>query len=195
MSPLFFISRSKPLSPFFVELHWPAAHFLFFSVFLLLYLPNCGHDNLSKLNTSDNTVQKQFPLSVFFFIDSFVVSAYKTPVTIHAISCQNNLELHLGYHTCWLSYFTLVYLWCGRTVGRAVCRCTVKWLPNFLGWVDYFIFFTHGALLASFARESSALSIQSTPDNSNLQGKSKKVRVIGSSEKIAGSKEKIVFTA
>ena len=29
-----------------------------------------------------------------------------------------------------------------------------------------------------------------TPDNSNLQGKSKKVRVIGSSKKIAGSKEK-----
>ena len=91
-------------------------------------------------------IQKQFPLSVFFFIDSFVVSAYKTPVAIYAISCQNNLELHLGYHTCWLSYLTLVYLWCGRTVGQAVCRCTVKWLPNFLGWVDYLIFFTHGAL-------------------------------------------------
>ena len=43
--------------------------------------------------------------------------------------------------------------------------------------------------------------IKSTPDNSNLQGKSKKVRVIGSlsnigtSKKIAGSKEKTVFTA
>jgi len=38
--------------------------------------------------------------------------------------------------------------------------------------------------------------IQSTPDNSNLQGKSKKVRVIRSSKKIAGSKEKkkTVFT-
>ena len=35
--------------------------------------------------------------------------------------------------------------------------------------------------------------IQSTPDNSNLQGKSKKVRVIGSSKKIAGSKEKNGF--
>ena len=33
-------------------------------------------------------------------------------------------------------------------------------------------------------------SLQSTPDNSNLQGQSKKVRVIGSSKKIAGSKEK-----
>ena len=39
------------------------------------------------------------------------------------------------------------------------------------------------------------LYIQSTPDNSNLQGKSKKVRVIGSSKKIAGSKEKTVFIA
>ena len=37
------------------------------------------------------------------------------------------------------------------------------------------------------------LKLQSTPDNSNLQGKSKKVRVIGSSKKIAGSKEKNSF--
>ena len=35
--------------------------------------------------------------------------------------------------------------------------------------------------------------VQSPPDNSNLQGKSKKVRVIGSSKKIAGSKEKNSF--
>ena len=32
--------------------------------------------------------------------------------------------------------------------------------------------------------------VQSTPDHSNLQGKSKKVRVIGSSKKIARSKKK-----
>ena len=35
--------------------------------------------------------------------------------------------------------------------------------------------------------------LQSTPDNSNLQGKSKKVRVIGSSKKIAESKVKNGF--
>ena len=35
--------------------------------------------------------------------------------------------------------------------------------------------------------------IQSTPDKSNLQGKSKNVRVIGSSKKIAASKEKNSF--
>ena len=37
------------------------------------------------------------------------------------------------------------------------------------------------------------LTIQSTLDNSNLQGKSKKVRVIGSPKKIAGSKDKKQF--
>ena len=34
------------------------------------------------------------------------------------------------------------------------------------------------------------IELQSTPDNWNLQGKSKKVRVIGSWKKITGSKEK-----
>ena len=153
MSPLFFISRYKSLSPFFVELRWPAAHFLFFCLSLALYSKFADMTIYLSLIRQTTRIQKQFPLSVFFFIDSVVVSAYKTPVAIHAISCQNNLELHLGYHTCWLSYFTLVCLWCGRAVGRPVCRCTVKWLPNFLGWLDYFIFFTHDALLARFARE------------------------------------------
>ena len=37
-------------------------------------------------------------------------------------------------------------------------------------------------------------NVQSTPDNSNLQGKLKIVRVIGSSKKIPGSKKKTVFT-
>ena len=45
-------------------------------------------------------------------------------------------------------------------------------------------------------RPSRKIQIQLTPDNSNLQGKLKKVRVIGSSKKIAGSKgKKTVFTA
>ena len=59
--PLAFLIFSPPLQFFFktsvalflVELRWPAAYFLFFSVFLLLYIQICGHDNLSKLNTLD----------------------------------------------------------------------------------------------------------------------------------------------
>ena len=44
-------------------------------------------------------MQKQLALSVFVFIDSFVVSALQDAVG-YAISRQNNLELHLGYYTC-----------------------------------------------------------------------------------------------
>ena len=55
----------------------------------------------------------------------------------YAISCQNNLELHLGCHACWLSYFTLLCLWCGRTVGWTYDHAITKIsrmdrLPHFL---------------------------------------------------------------
>ena len=75
-------------------------------------------------------IQEQFLLSVFVFIDSLVVSALHDSGD-YAISRQNNLELHLRRHPCWLSYFTLVCLRCGRKVGR----CTVTWLPNVPKWV------------------------------------------------------------
>ena len=104
-------------------------------------------------------IQRQFPLSVFVFIDSLVVSASQDTGS-YATSRQNNLELHLGCHTCWLSYFTLVCLWCGRRVGRAVGRCTVTWLPNFLGWVAYHIFSPMALRCARFALESSAITFR-----------------------------------
>ena len=101
----------------------------------------------------------KFPLSVFVFIGSLVVSASQD-ADGYALSRQNNLELHLGCHTCWLSYFTLVCLWCGRTVGRAVGRCTVTWLPNFLEWVAYHIFSPMVLRCARFARESSDITFR-----------------------------------
>ena len=61
-------------------------------------------------------IQKQFPLSVFVFIGSLVVSASQD-ADGYAISRQNKLVLYLGCHTCWLSYFTLVCLCYERTVG------------------------------------------------------------------------------
>ena len=48
----FYLSLQISVALFLVELRWPAAYFLFFSVFLLLYILN---GNLSKLNTLDNT--------------------------------------------------------------------------------------------------------------------------------------------
>ena len=44
---------------------------------------------------------------------------------------------------------------CGAD-GRSLARCTVTWLPNFLGWVDYRIFLPMVLCCARFARESSA---------------------------------------
>ena len=59
----------------------------------------CGHDNLCKLNTLDNTDTEKNSAFVFVFIDSFVVSALQDAGG-YAISRQNNLELHFGCHTC-----------------------------------------------------------------------------------------------
>ena len=126
----FFISRSKSLSLFF-SLSFaglPPTFFFCLSFFCSIF-QICGHDNLYKLNTETIFA---FRFRLYWLFCCLCLS--------YAISHQNNLELHLGYHTRWLSYFTLVCLWCGRTVSRAGGRCTVTWLPNFLGWVDYFIF-------------------------------------------------------
>jgi len=98
-------------------------------------------------------IQKHFPLSGFVFIDSLAASALQKAGG-YAISRPNNLELHLGCLTCSLSYFTLVCLWCGQTVGH-----TVTWLLNFLGWGDYHIFLPTVLRYARFARESSAINI------------------------------------
>ena len=83
----------------------------------------------------------------------------------HPISFQINVELHLGCHTCWLSYFILVCLWCGRTGGRVDLRSRdyqisqMHRLPNFL---------THGATLrAPRARESSTIILQNTKGDKN----------------------------
>ena len=97
-----------------------AAYFLFFSVFLLLYILNLWAINLSLILWKTR-IQKQFPLSVFEIIDSLGASALQDAGG-YAISYQNNIELHLGCHTCWLSYFTLVYLRCGWTDGWSGAR-------------------------------------------------------------------------
>ena len=89
-------------------------------------------------------IQEKFPLSVFVLIDSLVVSASQDAGG-YAISRQNNLELHLGCHTCWMSYFTLVCLWCGRSVYG-------------LRWVVYHIFLPIVLRCARLARESSDIN-------------------------------------
>ena len=92
---------------------------LFLCVSLALYSKFVDMTINLSLILLKTRIQRQFPLSIFLFIESLHVSALQDAGG-YAISRQNNLELHLGCHACWLSYFTLVCLSCGRTVGRSV---------------------------------------------------------------------------
>ena len=103
---------------------------LFFVVVFCTFL--CRWFARLQRETSRNFLVKRFKeeMSYVFSFTSFYCRSFSP-----CISRRNNLELHLGCHTIWLSYFTLVCLWCGRTVEGG--RCTVTWLPNFLGRIDF----------------------------------------------------------
>ena len=125
---MLFVQKIDPNLPlqlsvvlFLVEPRWHVAHFNFslYCKFVDMTIQNIS------LILQTTRIQKQFPLSVFVFNDSLVVSASQDAGG-YAISRQNILELHLGCHTCCLSYFTLVFLWCGRTVGRAYSHVIIK---------------------------------------------------------------------
>ena len=122
-----------------------------FSAFQIL-----RRDNSSKLNTLDNTDTETISIFRLVFIDCFIIPALQDAGG-HAISRPKNLELHLGCHTCRLSYFTVVCLWCGLTDGRR--SRDYKSLPKFLRSIDNQIFLPmvrSASLRALCARESSA---------------------------------------
>ena len=132
-----FCSFNKEMSPFF---RWPVAYVLFF-LCLSLYSKFVNMKINLSLILQTTRIQKQFLLSVFVFIDSLVVS-----VGGYAIPRQNNLELHFGCYTRWLSYFTLVCLWCGRAVGRSVGRSNVRPRDSQMDRLPHFL--SYGATLA-----------------------------------------------
>ena len=117
MSPLFFASHSRSLSLSF-SLSFAGLYCL---IYLFLCLSLALYSKFVRVNLSlilwTTWIQKQFPFSVFIVIDSLVVSALQDAGG-YAITRQNDLGLHLGCHTFWLSLFTLVCLWCGQTVGQ-----------------------------------------------------------------------------
>ena len=121
----------RPLSRWASLACHPLSLFLCFS--LALYSKFLDMTINLSLILYKTRIQKKFPLSVFVLIDSLVVSASQDAGG-YAISRQNNLELHLGCHTCWMSYFTLVCLWCGRSVyGHVITKFSPMGnLPHFL---------------------------------------------------------------
>ena len=50
----------------------------------------------------------------------FVVVFFSLKVRAAILFPAKNTSICLWFRTCQLSYFTLVYLWCGRTVGGTV---------------------------------------------------------------------------
>ena len=113
MSPLFFISRSRSLSPFFsLSFAGLPPTFSFSLSFSCSIFQICGHDNESKLKTLDNT-------------DAETISALNFRLYWLCLCFTRRWwlcdfpPLHLGCHTCWLRYFTVVCLLWGQTVARA----------------------------------------------------------------------------
>ena len=66
---------------------------------------------------------------------------YKTPVAMRFPAKITSSCIGLPYLLIELFFIGMpVVRTDGLSGGRSVGRCTVTWLPNFLGWVDYFIF-------------------------------------------------------
>ena len=97
---LFYLSLYISIAFFLIELRWPATYFLFFSVFLLRYIRNFVDMTINlSLILQTTRIQKQFPLSVFVYIDSLIVSALQDAGG-YTIFLRNNLELIFGCYTC-----------------------------------------------------------------------------------------------
>ena len=135
-SALFFIFRSKSLSPFFslsfVGLLLIFAISLSFSCSMFQI---CGHDNLSKLNTLDNT-----DTETIILLTLFLSLLYKTPVAMRFPARKTSSCIWVTIQVDWVILHWYACGADGRSLGRAGGRCTVTWSPNFHGWVDYFVF-------------------------------------------------------
>ena len=118
-SPTFFFGNPQHVAPF-IENHN-----------IVFPKHGCHSQRLLKF-----LIQKQFPLSVFVFIDSLVVTrvAMRFPAKITS-SC-----IWVAIPVDWV---ILHQYGCGAD-GQSLAWCTVTLLPNFLGWVDVL---THGAPL------------------------------------------------
>ena len=108
------LSLALFVAPFLVELCWPVAYFLFFSVSSSLYSKFVDMTINLSLILSRTRIQKKFRLYWLFSCLCFTRREWLCDFR------QKNLKLP---YLCvdWV-IFTLVYLWWGRMVGRAGVR-------------------------------------------------------------------------
>ena len=84
-----------------------------------------------SVNIKDNTERDT---TLLFFLCEFPGG--------HVVSFQIKLTLSYIWVAIPVDWVTLHWYVCGaegRSLARSLARCTVTWLPNFLGWVDYHI--------------------------------------------------------
>ena len=106
---------------------WPLLACCLLSLFLCLCLPLYSKLVDMTINLSlilwTTWIQKQFLLSVFVFIHSLFVFALQDAGGF-AISRQNNLELHLGCHTCTHVEWVILH-WYACGADRRMVNCFV----------------------------------------------------------------------
>ena len=118
MSPLFFISRSSSVSPFFSLSFAGLPPTFYFSLsFSCSIFQICGHDNWSKLNTLDKTSTETISAFHFRLYSLFSCLCFTRRGWLCNFPPKNWVAFGLPYLS-WLSYFTLICLLCGRTDGR-----------------------------------------------------------------------------
>ena len=164
MSPLFFISRSKSLSPFFSLSFAGLPPTLSISLsFSCPIFQICGHDNLSKLNTLDNT-------------DTKTISAFRFRLYwLFRCLCFTRRRWLCDFPpktppvTFGLPYLLIELFYIGKPVvrtdslsgGRSV-GVRSRAITTFSRMGRLLHFRTHGAPLDSFAGESSAIIYSKT---------------------------------
>ena len=138
--PLAFLIVSQPL--------WIFMFFFLQNSSLLFSVTRSSSFSVIHVSVSNkNNVEKDETLLLFFLS--------KSPGG-HSISFQIKpwVAFCLTYLLIELFYIGIPVL---RTDSRAVGRCTVTWLSNFLGWVVYHIFLP---MVLRCTRESSAITSQ-----------------------------------
>ena len=143
VSFVFYLSLLTSIALFLVELRWRAAYFLFFSVFLLLYIPTLWTWQLIQTKYfRQQGYRKKFRFPLIAFL---VVVAMRFPAKITS-SC-----IWVAIPVDWV----ILHWYACDADGRSVYGHVIT---KFSRMVRLLHFLTHGAPLARFARETSAMT-------------------------------------
>ena len=157
----FFISRSKSLSPFFsLSFAGLPPTFSFSLSFSCSVLQICGHDNLSKPNTlnREHGYSNNFRFPFSSLLTLLLSLLYKKPV---AMWFSAKITLSCIWVAIPVDWVILHWYACGadrRSLGQVGGQSVYShMITKFSRMGRLLHFLTHGALLACFVRESTAI--------------------------------------